>query len=1081
MKKFNFFDKHTVSDEKSTKFFASVNVTCCTSGASKIIFGDNRGYFHVMDKNLNTRQCKAFEVRVNHIKHVPKANCLIVVGDDGGEAYQDVLKIYSLDKYKEYTKGESAHMSIGQYLLVRDIKIFGQIKEIEPYPVCCFEANQDFNCIALGLGNGKIVIFEGDFTKVGGKSSHKVFYLDGASSERITGLGFRRYGSSPNDYTLFCCSLTQVFKYSINTSSSTSQRALEQSKTILDDTTGCEVGCSTMSIDGDFVVASKSAVWFYKPEGKGACFAFEGKKILAQWFRNYLIIISSEINNNTNKAQQVITIYDLKNKYIAFRYSSDKLHITHILQEWGNVFLLSNIDENKSQQQMYLLEEKDTQSKLELLLRKNFYSIAISLVNSEQLDSNYIPEISKQYGDHLYSKKDYDGAMKQFCRTIGRLEPSYVIRKFLDANRIRNLTEYLEALHEKRQATSDHTTLLLNCYTKLKDERKEKLDKFISMQDKLMYDVETAIRVCRKAGYKEHALILAMKHKQHDWYIKIHLEDFDDTDYSANDGAERMDLKENFRRALKYIESLSLTEAEQYLKTYGKTLISHLPKETTNVLIRLCTDYFPVHPAETNRVLDSDIRITQKRIMESHKQRVAQLTNESSKEPEKKKEGIMNILLGSLKQSSSGNLESQIAQTTRFDDLYNSVNETFEKPKPEKYIHCFSSKDQYWLMIFLENVIWRTLRPDVSHSKVVYNTLIELYLKYLEADAKKRPELEITPGIVDRYEIHSPSTDITNLSFKDRLLYTLDHPQSNYDKEHVLVLVQSQNFKEGVLKMYDSLGLHYYIIQYYMEQRNYKNVITACNQYGDKDPNLWVQVLTYFATLEDDVEQEIATVLEKIEKEEILPPLLVVQILGKNEKTKLYTIKDYLISKIQKEQEMIREDVEKIKDFQSETAQMRKEIHDLQTSAKTFQATTCTFCNAQLDLPAVHFMCNHSYHQRCLLVGNEGECRVCADKHREILQRKRKFEESSDQHESFFKQLNSKKFDGYSLVCEYFGRGIGQVFSRSKYLADLDAELPPTGAAATLSLAHAFDGDEEDEFTDSGDDSDDERRKRLLN
>ena len=37
--------------------------------------------------------------------------------------------------------------------------------------------------------------------------------------------------------------------------------------------------------------------------------------------------------------------------------------------------------------------------------------------------------------------------MAQYRETIGQLEPSYVIRKFLDAQRIHNLTEYLEDLH----------------------------------------------------------------------------------------------------------------------------------------------------------------------------------------------------------------------------------------------------------------------------------------------------------------------------------------------------------------------------------------------------------------------------------------------------------------------------------------------------------------------------------------------------------------------------------------------------------------------------------------------------------
>ena len=60
-----------------------------------------------------------------------------------------------------------------------------------------------------------------------------------------------------------------------------------------------------------------------------------------------------------------------------------------------------------------------------------------------------VAEIQRRYGDHLYAKHDYDGAVAQYAATIGCLEPSYVIRKFLDAQRIHNLTAYLEALHAK--------------------------------------------------------------------------------------------------------------------------------------------------------------------------------------------------------------------------------------------------------------------------------------------------------------------------------------------------------------------------------------------------------------------------------------------------------------------------------------------------------------------------------------------------------------------------------------------------------------------------------------------------------
>jgi len=43
---------------------------------------------------------------------------------------------------------------------------------------------------------------------------------------------------------------------------------------------------------------------------------------------------------------------------------------------------------------------------------------------------------------------------------------------------------------------------------------------------------------------------------------------------------------------------------------------------------------------------------------------------------------------------------------------------------------------------------------------------------------------------------------------------------------------------------------------------------------------------------------------------------------------------------------------------------MRNDIHELKTSAKIFQLMKCTLCSQALDLPAFHFLCMHSFHQR---------------------------------------------------------------------------------------------------------------------
>ena len=124
--------------------------------------------------------------------------------------------------------------------------------------------------------------------------------------------------------------------------------------------------------------------------------------------------------------------------------------------------------------------------------------------------------------------------------------------QFLDAQRIHNLTTYLQELHSRGLANPDHTTLLLNCYTKTGD--RTRLDTFIKAEvnrsgsgsgvskggvDDLPFDLDTAIRVCRQAGFYEHATYLAKKWGRHEEYLRIQIED-----------------AEQFGDALRYVRSL---------------------------------------------------------------------------------------------------------------------------------------------------------------------------------------------------------------------------------------------------------------------------------------------------------------------------------------------------------------------------------------------------------------------------------------------------------------------------------------------------------------------------------------------
>ena len=65
----------------------------------------------------------------------------------------------------------------------------------------------------------------------------------------------------------------------------------------------------------------------------------------------------------------IVTVYDIQNKLIA--YSGPMPDVIDVLCEWGALYVLAG------DRRLYLLQEKDTQTKLEILFKKNLYQLAI--------------------------------------------------------------------------------------------------------------------------------------------------------------------------------------------------------------------------------------------------------------------------------------------------------------------------------------------------------------------------------------------------------------------------------------------------------------------------------------------------------------------------------------------------------------------------------------------------------------------------------------------------------------------------------------------------------------------------------
>ncbi|CAG8553416.1 4440_t:CDS:10 [Paraglomus brasilianum] len=954
-RQFNFFDAQQVRDpidpSKSPSIFQQADITVSTSS------------IYIVDRSYNVQSFVAYDGgRVTHMKQMKQKNILVTIGEDDPMSSSPIIKIWELDKQDRSKNAPTCR---------RTIKVETKSK---PFPVSTFAVLENMSQIAVGLANGNVVLIRGDIQRE--RSTKQRIVYEG--EEPVTGLGFREQNKS---VILFIVTTTKVLMYTTGA---------KNPLTVIDEQ-GCALGCAIMNdITHEMIIARDEAIYFYGPEGRGPCYFYEGAKASVSWFKSNLVIVSPPVTQPARVASAralsssaapleytKVAIFDTANKFIAYTGNFSQ-GVRTVTSEWGAVFVLG------MDGKLYKLEEKDTPTKLEILFKKNLYLLAINLAHSQKYDDASISEIFKKYGDHLYSKGDYDNAMSQYIRTIGQLEPSYVIRKFLDAQRIHNLVNYLQELHSKNLANTDHTTLLLNCYTKLKDVAR--LDQFIKTDNELTFDLETAIKVCRQAGYYEHALYLAKKFEEHDLYLKIQIEDVKD-----------------YVNALEYIRKLGPTEADRNLQKYGKILLNHISVSTTQLLIDLCTGNLLIaNQQSTPPAVTPQPSVTQSPIPILPSYAFLQFGNSASAQahPLPQLETDKAFESPRVTQKGKSPLSYRLPPVTRFMSLFvdqpNYLIQFLEQVSAKRWKGFGPSKKG---ITPAKAIALGARHPSDSASdevksdskgfideidaeaeqkKAVWNTLLELYLSeaYLppvvsSKDRKGRknaaPGSFVVTSEKERYK--------ERLARRDNAMKLLKDEEVEYDCNAALVLCHLAQFDDGIIYLYEKTQMYEEILRFHMAKDNTDKVMQGLRKYGPHDQSLYPLVLTYFSsspTILASSTAELLQILDYIDAHNLLPPLQIIQALSRN------------------------------------------------SVATLGMVTKCTACGGTLDLPAIHFLCRHSYHQRCL-PDTDRECPKCAVEHRFLAEVRRKQEINAEKHDLFVQQLEDAE-DGFSVIADYFSK-----------------------------------------------------------
>ncbi|EPS32922.1 hypothetical protein PDE_07883 [Penicillium oxalicum 114-2] len=938
-KAFNFVDVTPVKlPEDSSALFGTDLASLCT-GSANLFVGTVDGFVHIVSSSFRIlRSFKAHDAgSITHMKQIAGTSLLVTIAED--LLNEPVLKVWALDTEKK--DGGPKCLSTVSVQNAR-----------RQFPISAVAIVDDLSQVAVGFANGSVTIIRGDLIHDRGARQRIVF----ESEEPITGLETQIGAVS----LLYISTTSRILTLVI------AGRGQGQPARVLEDT-GCALGCMTLDQEtGQILIAREDAIYNYGPRGRGPSYAFESPKTSINAFHDYVALVCPPKATSVKAdplrrygvtpAEEILgtttfTLLDTDLKFIAHTESLLS-PMKRIFVEWGDLFLLT------TEGKLYRYREKSLQQRLEILYERNLYILAINLAQKIGIDPLQQNAIYRRYGDFLYQRGDYDTAMQQYLRAIDNTEPSQVIRKYLDTQRIHNLIEYLEELHDHGRATVDHTTLLLNCYAKLKDTTK--LDSFIKAPGELKFDLETAIAMCRQGGYFEQAAFLATKHGENDMVVDILIED-----------------SKKYAEAVEYIWRLSPEGAYHNLMKYARVLLNHCSAETTELFKAYYTgQYRP------------------------------RTTVEAPPAPQAQPTSTLQSLASLLPlRYVTGPSSSQAAVETSpaEEEPAPKLPPRYEIPKPRTAFSAFVDHPHNFID-FLETL---AQEPGLSKEAQVdlFTTLFEMYL-----DAAK-----------------STKDSTQRQKWEDKAKKLIEDKETPISTSNVLLLSDLSSFKEGSTLVREQEGLRLDIFRSFTSAKDTQGAIQALHRYGPDEPQLYIDALTYFASSPQILEEagdELDNVLQRIQDDGLLSPLQVIQAVSNNAVITMGRLKKYLGDNIASEDKQIKTNQRLISSYKTETAAKKQELDNLATQPVVFQSRRCQSCGGTLDLPTIHFLCRHSFHERCLnRVDEDAQCPVCAPTNATLRAIRQRQIDSADQHDLFKAELSRSK-DRFGVVSEFFGRGV---------------------------------------------------------
>ena len=182
---------------------------------------------------------------------------------------------------------------------------------------------------------------------------------------------------------------------------------------------------------------------------------------------------------------------------------------------------------------------------------------------------------------------------------------------------------------------------------------------------------------------------------------------------------------------------------------------------------------------------------------------------------------------------------------------------------------------------------------DKADQVAVWNTLLELYLTLPSPQTKNG---------VDRI------SKFTQDTMREKASRVLRSPTIPYDTTHALMLCSTYNFTQGLVLLYEKMGMYEDVLRFWMDKHNKGSdpnasakVIEHLMHYGADHPHLYPLVLRFLTSTPELLkkhQEDLKGILEYIDEEGLIPPLGVIQVLSRNGVASVGLVREWLIKRI---------------------------------------------------------------------------------------------------------------------------------------------------------------------------------------